>query len=227
MAGARGQQAMTKAILKFEDASFVLDLSPLPDLSEDEFFRLCQRNEVLRLERTAAGEIVIMPPAGGGSSHRNIHLARALATWTEGDGGGAAFDATGGFRLPNGAVRAPDAAWVRRERLAVLSADQLEQFPPLCPDFVVEVRSRTDRAAELRAKMHEYIANGAQLGWFIDPYDRTAEIYRPGHEPEILVRPERLLGDPELPGFVLELDAIWRGLAPAHEPHDPSMSDCE
>ncbi|HQZ72695.1 MAG TPA: Uma2 family endonuclease [Anaerolineae bacterium] len=120
--------------------------------------------------------------------------------------------ADGGTQLPDGAVLGPDAAWVRRERLTALSAEQLKGFLPLAPDFVIELRSPSDRPPELEAKMAEYAANGVRLGWLIDPFARTVKVYRPGREPELLTGPERISGDPELPGFVLELEGIWKGL---------------
>ena len=209
-----GSQSMTIAILPTADGRLELNLRPWPDLSEDEFFRLCAANRVLRMERLATGEIVIMPPAGGASSNRNVRIASDLEVWTEQDGTGICFDSSAGFRLPDGAVFAPDAAWVAGERLAGYTDEQFEGFLPLCPDFVVEIRSRTDRRVQLMAKMDQYIANGARLGFLIDPYERSVDVYRPGpgHSPEHLVAPDRIAGDPELPGFVLELERIWRGL---------------
>jgi Uma2 family endonuclease len=203
---------MTIAILPTADGRLELNLRPWPDLSEDEFFELCAANRVLRMERLATGEIVIMPPAGGESGYRNMELLAALGVWTNANGRGTAFSESAGFRLPDGAVLAPDASWVANERLSALSPEQLERFLPLCPDFVVEVRSRSDRRVELMAKMDQYIANGARLGFLIDPYERSVDVYRPGHSPEHLVAPDRIKGDPELPGFVLELERIWRGL---------------
>ena len=207
-----GTQSMTIAILPCAEGRLTLNLSPWPDLSEEDFFQLCAVNRDLRLERTAEGEIVIMAPAGGASSNRNLNIGVALAIWAQRDGTGTAFDSSAGFRLPNGAVLGPDASWILRERLAALSAEQLERFLPLAPDFVIELRSPSDRLSVLEAKMAEYALNGVRLGWLIDPFDRTVKLYRPGKNPELMNEPERMAGDPELPGFVLEMGGIWKGL---------------
>lgn len=207
-----GTQTMTIAILPCAEGRLTLNLSPWPDLSDEDFFQLCAANSDLRLERTAEGEIVIMAPAGGASGNRNFNIVGTLAAWAQRDGRGIGFDSSTGFRLLNSAVLAPDAAWVRRERLVALSAEQLERFLPLAPDFVIELRSPSDRLPVLEAKMAEYAANGVRLGWLIDPFARTVKVYRPGWEPELLTGPERISGDPELPGFVLELEEIWKGL---------------
>ena len=187
----------------------VLKLHPVIDLTDDEFFELCQVNRDLRLEKTAEGEIIVMPPAGGETGSRNSAITAALYVWSRRDGVGIAFDSSTGFKLPNGATRSPDAAWVQRTRLAPLTAKEKERFLPLCPDFVIELRSRTDPLSTLQAKMVEYIANGAQLGWLIDPVERQVHIYQPGIAPIILDRPANIIGDPLLPGFVLELSLIW------------------
>ena len=207
-----GTQTMTIAILPCAEGRLTLNLSPWPDLSAEDFFQLCAANPDLRLERTAEGEIVIMAPASGDSGNRNFDIVGALYAWVKGDGSGYGFDSSTGFELPDGAVRAPDAAWVRRERLAGLAAAQRTRFLVLAPDFVIELRSPSDRPRQLEAKMAEYAANGVRLGWLIDPFARTVKVYRPGREPEPLTGPERISGDPELPGFVLELEGIWKGL---------------
>jgi Uma2 family endonuclease len=184
----------------------------LPDeltWGEDEFFEFCQANRDLRIERTANGEIIIVPPTGGETGNRNADLTAQLYTWAKQETHGAAFDSSSGFILPNLASRAPDASWVRRERLAQLTAGQKRKFLPLCPDFVVELMSPSDTLEAVQAKLEEYIANGAQLGWLIDPDERHVYVYRPGQLVEKLEAPERLAGDPQLPGFVLELAEIW------------------
>ncbi len=205
-----GTQTMTIAILPCAEGRLTLNLSPWPDLSEEDFFQLCAANPDLRLERTAEGEIVIMAPAGWATGHRNAKISRALQDWAERDGSGLASDSSGGFQLPDGAVLAPDAAWVCRERLTALSAEQLKRFLPLAPDFVIELRSPSDRPLTLEAKMATYAANGVRLGWLIDPFAHTIAVYRPGKDPELLRAPERITGDPELSGFVLEMEGIWR-----------------
>lgn len=176
----------------------------------DWFFNFCQINDDLQVERTAEGEILVMAPAGGESSYREGKVFRELDEWAEKDGTGRAFNSNVGFNLPNGAMRAPDASWVRKSRLAKLTARQKKKFLPLCPDFVVEVLSPTDRLPVVQRKMEEYRENGASLGWLIDPEKRKVHVYRPGKTIEILNHPKRVSGDPELPGFVLELARIWK-----------------
>jgi len=198
-----------------------IDATPVPlnlrlgsalHLSDDELFELCARNPELRIERTAEGNLIVMTPAGGASGHRNFKLTGALALWAERDGTGVGFDSSTGFLLPNGAMRAPDAAWVLRSRLDGLSTQVKEKFLPLCPDFAIELRSPSDRLPDVQAKMEEYRANGARLGWLIDPQKRRVHVYRPGREIEVLEAPTAVSGDPELPGFVLELEPIWQPL---------------
>lgn len=172
------------------------------------FWRLCAANGDLRLERTARGELIIMAPAGSDSGRQNSKLTMRLAVWAEADGSGQCFDSSAGFTLPNGAVRAPDASWIADNRWNALTPQQKKRFAPICPDFVIELRSPSDTKENVRAKMHEYIAQGARLGWMIDPQDATVEVYRPDRAPESLTRPERLSGEGVLPGFVLELRGI-------------------
>ena len=207
-----GTQTMTIAILPCAEGRLTLNLSPWPDLSAEDFFQLCGANPDLRMERTAEGEIVIMAPAGGDSGNRNFDIVGALYAWVKRDGRGFGFDSSTGFELPDGAVRAPDAAWVRRERLAGLAAAKRMRFLVLAPDFVIELRSPSDRPRDLEAKMAAYMANGVRLGWLIDPYERTVTVYRPGQEPQQLADPTEVSGDPELPGFVLDLAEVWQGL---------------
>ncbi|SRR5579871_113009 len=183
---------------------------PRPRNGSDWFFDFCQMNRDIRLERTAEGEILVMAPAGTESGYRELKTSTQLDVWAERDGRGRAFGSNAGFILPNGATRSPDAAWVKLPRLAALSADKKRKFAPLCPDFVIEVRSHSDRLPQLQKKMEEYRENGAALGWLIDPATRKVHIYRPGRRVEILKHPKRVKGDPELPGFVLDLARIWK-----------------
>jgi Uma2 family endonuclease len=152
---------------------------------------------------------LVMPPAGSETGRRNSKLNQQLANWSEADGTGACFDSSAGFVLPNGARRSPDASWIRSERWQSLAREQREKFAPICPDFVVELRSPADRFSHLEKKMLEYIDNGAGLGWLIDPIQKLAVIYRPHQEPQRLEDPELLSAEPELPGFVLKLSRIW------------------
>lgn len=186
-----------------------LQLQPVLDMNEDEFFALCQLNRDLRLERTAEGDLVIMSPAGGETGNRNARLNAFLTVWALNDGSGEPFDSSTGFLLPNGAMRSPDAAWVKRFRLAVLTPEQKKNFLPLCPDFLIELRSPSDSVEVIQGKMQEYLANGARLGWLIDPFDHRVFVYRPRAVVECLENPTTISGDPELPGFVLDLIHIW------------------
>lgn len=194
---------------RIEGPPLVLHVPSWIDMTADQFFDLCQSNRELRLERTAKGEVLIMSPTGGRTSQRNAELVTQLRTWARGSRSGAVFDSSGGFTLPNGAIRSPDAAWVALTRLAALTEEEQEKFLPLCPDFVVELLSPTDHLSTVREKLQEYVANGAQLGWLIDPTDRHVELYRPGAAVERLDNPATLSGEPVLAGFELDLAAIW------------------
>lgn len=190
-------------------APLTLKLRPIVEIDDDQLYELCRGNEGLAIERSASGELVLMTPAGGRTSLRNAKLTTQLCLWARRDETGQAFDSSGGFVLPNGAMRSPAGAWVERERLQRLSPDQLERFLPLSPTFVVELRSPSDSLALIERKMEEYMANGARLGWVIDPVDRRVLVYRPGHVVQTLPSPTTVAGEPELPGFVLELEEIW------------------
>ena len=179
------------------------------ELTDKQFYRLCQDNRDLRLELTADGELIIMPPTGSMTGWRNARIMHRLTDWAERDGVGLTFDSSTGFRLPNGAKRSPDASWVRREKWDALTEEEKEGFAPLCPDFVVELRSPEDRITTLQDKMLEYISNGAELGWLIDPKARRVYVYRRGQPTEYLENPEAIAGDPALRGFVLNIRDIW------------------
>jgi len=201
---------MSQIAIRSGAVPFTVEMGPRLTLSDDELFELCQRNPQLRLERTAEGDLIIMTPAGGKTSHRNARIVRLLDAWAEEDGTGLVFDSSGGFLLPDGAMRSPDAAWVLRSRLDELPSKVKEGFLPLCPDFVVELRSPSDSLPELQAKMEEYRDHGARLGWLIDPDARRVHVYRPSRPAETLDDPTTLSADPELPGFSLELSPIWQ-----------------
>jgi Uma2 family endonuclease len=188
-------------------SALILNLHPAIELTDEQFFQLCQNNRDLRLERTAEGELVIMPPTGWGSGNRNSRLTQRLGNWADTNGMGLAFDSSTGFKLPNGADRSPDASWVRRERLETLNPDPAK-FLPMAPDFVAELRSATDNLEKLQQKMQEYVDNGVRLGWLIDPQNQRVEIYRLGQDVEVLQSPTSLSGEDILPGFVLELTQI-------------------
>ena len=190
------------------EGALFLALPPVVRLDDDQFYELCRLNRELRIERAAGGGLSIMPPAGGDTSRRNAEIVRQLANWARRDGTGISFDSSCGFVLPNGAIRSPDAAWVFRERLNALTERQRSRFLPLCPDFVVELRSPTDSLQALQDKMREYMDDGAGLGWLIDPLRGEVFVYRPGASVECLRAPERLSAEPPMAGFRLELDEI-------------------
>lgn len=178
-------------------------------LTHEQFWDVCRDNPDLRLELTSNGELIVMPPAGSKTGRRNFNLTGQLATWAQKDGTGVGFDSSAGFTLPNKAVRSPDAPWVRREKWNALTEEEQERFAPLCPDFVIELRSRWSTLKEQQEKMQEYLDNGTQLGWFIDPRERRVYIYRPGKEVEVLTDAATVSADPVLPGFELQLTELW------------------
>lgn len=185
--------------------SLTLDLGALVTLTDEQFYKLCRTNRDLRFERTAAGELIVMSPAGSKSGNRNASLTSQVWIWNKQTGSGKVFDSSTGFRLQNKAIRSPDVAWVELERWNALTAEQQEKFAPLCPDFVIELRSITDELKPLQLKMQEYLDNGLRLGWLIDPQTGRVEIYRPETEIEVVQSPAHLSGEEVLPGFVLSL----------------------
>jgi Uma2 family endonuclease len=189
--------------------ALTVNFNSIINLTDEQFYQLCQDNGDLRFERTATGELIIMAPAGGETSNSNAGLTAQLWLWNQSSKLGKVFDSSGGFKLPNGADRSPDAAWVALERWNALTAEQKEKFPPICPDFVVELLSPSDSLKVAQKKMQEYISNGARLGWLINRKSRQVEIYRPGQEVEVLESPASLSGEPVLAGFVLNLELIW------------------
>lgn len=192
-----------------QESHLTIHLSPAVELTDEQFFELCQINRDLRLERTAKGDIIVMAPAGGETSNRNSSITGQLYSWTKLDGTGAAFDSSAGFKLPNGAERSPDAAWISRERLAQLTREQKRKFIPLCPEFVVELLSPTDSLTAAKGKMAEYIESGARLGWLIAPESRCVYVYRPGVPVVELKDVTDVSADPELHGFTLDLSDVW------------------
>ncbi len=178
-------------------------------LSDEELMQFCAQNETLRVEREPNGELLIMSPSGSDTSRMNMRLGRILDEWAEVDGRGIAFESNGGFTLPDGSVRAADAAWVERSRWVALTDMQRASFAPLCPDFVIELRSPSDRSKDLTEKMEQWMANGAEIGWLIDPVERTVRIYRQGGEPEILHDPTSVQGTGIMAGFELVMGRIW------------------
>ncbi len=179
------------------------------ELTDEQFFQLCQNNRDLRFERTANGDLIIMPPTGSETGNCNSELSFQLQFWSRQNKPlGLAFDSSTGFKLPDGSDISPDAAWVRRDKWDALTAEQKKKFAPICPDFVVELRSASDSLEKLRAKMKVYIKNGAKLGWLLDRKNRQVEISRPDRDVEIRYSPATLSGEDVLPGFVLDLSDI-------------------
>ena len=178
-------------------------------MTDEQFFQLCQDNRDLRFERNSNGDILIMPPTGGETSNRNIEISYQVQAWSRQSKLGIAFDSSAGFTLPNKADRSPDASWIPLEKWNNLTPQQRQKFLPLCPDFVIELRSPSDSFKTLQNKMKEYLENGTKLGWLINPKAKQVEIYRQGKEVEILDNPTTLSGEDVLPDFVLDLELIW------------------
>ncbi|MBA3354965.1 MAG: Uma2 family endonuclease [Pyrinomonadaceae bacterium] len=178
-------------------------------LTATQFEQLCSDNRDLRLELTFEGELIVMPPTGSKTGLRNARLNLRLGNWAEIDGTGICFDSSTGFTLPNGAKYSPDSAWIRRDRWDAVTTEEQEGFAPLCPDFLIELRSHSDRLSRLQNKLQEYIENGAHLAWLIDPLKRQVYIYRPDHAVEVLDDPVTVSGDPVLRGFVLNPLELW------------------
>jgi Uma2 family endonuclease len=200
---------MTTLLIQTEGTPLTVNLPAIATLSHDQFYEFCQANRDLRIERTATGEVIIMPPAFSDTGNRNLKISQQLANWADQDGTGECFDSSAGFTLPNGATRSPDASWIRGDRWNALTEEQKASFAPICPDFVIELRSSSDTLSSLQAKMQEYIDNGALLGFLIDRKNCTVHLYRPNRSPEILNDPASVSADPELSGFVLQMAKIW------------------
>lgn len=175
-------------------------------LTDEQFYQLCQNNRELNFERNAKGELIIMPPVGGESGNREADLTIDLGIWNRQTRLGYTFSSSTVFKLPNGGDRSPDAAWIRRERWEALTPEQRRKFPPIAPDFVIELRSETDNLSILQEKMQEYLDAGVRLGWLINPQQQQVEIYRLGEAVEVRNLPTELLGEDVLPGFSLRLD---------------------
>ncbi|MEB3310106.1 MAG: Uma2 family endonuclease [Snowella sp.] len=178
-------------------------------LSDEQFYQLCQNNRDLRFERNCRGDLVIMPPTGGETGERNSEINYQLRHWNKHSQQGKVFDSSTGFKLSNGSDKSPDAAWIPLEKWNGLTPEERQGFVPLCPDFVIELRSKSDNLKVLQEKMQEYLENGTQLGWLINRQDRQVEIYRQGQAVEVLNHPMSLLGENILPNFILDLGTIW------------------
>ncbi|MFY8037742.1 MAG: Uma2 family endonuclease [Cyclobacteriaceae bacterium] len=189
---------------------FTLRIPAEDSLTDDELFRICTANKELRIERDEFGQLIIMSPAGSFSSNRNFILNGLFANWVELNPDlGYGFDSSGGFILPDRSMRSPDAAWIKKERWESLTRDAQEKFAPICPDFVIELRSKSDSLPQLKNKMEKWIANGVELGWLIDPIEQKAFIYKPQREViEVPNFNHKLSGETLLPGFELDLQRL-------------------
>ncbi|MBD2483257.1 Uma2 family endonuclease [Planktothrix sp. FACHB-1365] len=189
--------------------ALTVNLKSLIEMTDEQFFQLCQNNRELRFERNANGELIIMPPTGGETGNKNARITQQIMNWTDADGTGIAFDSSTCFKLPNGADRSPDASWIKLERWDALTDEEKQKFPPICPDFVIELLSPSDSLKTTQEKMKEYIDNGVGLGILINRKSRQVEIYRPEKEVEVLDSPATVSGEDVLKGFVLNLEMIW------------------
>ncbi len=177
--------------------------------TDDEFWEFCRQNDEMRIEMTKEGDVIIMPPTGSETGDRNAEITMQLRFWAKKDKQGKSYDSSTGFKLPNGATLSPDASWIQKERIEKFTAKERERFLPLCPDFVLELRSTSDSLKDSKTKMREYIENGARLGWLIDPKDKQVYVYRPNSEAEILDNPKTVSGEDVLQDFELDLTEIW------------------
>ena len=172
------------------------------------FAALCAANRDLRLERKSDGGLIAMVPVSSDGGERNAELIMQLAAWNKATGRGRVYDSSAGFTLPDGAILSPDASWIRGGRWEALSPEERRGFARIVPDFVAELRSSSDALKDVRAKMVEYLSHGVRLGWLIDPFTQTVEVYRPSREAETLAAPASLSGEDVLPGLVLDLKGI-------------------
>jgi Uma2 family endonuclease len=186
--------------------AITIDLEPIIQLTHEQFYKLCMANKDVAMERSPQGELIIVPPIGGLSGEKEADYITDLNLWNRQTRLGKVFSSSTVFNLPMGGDRSPDAAWVQQQRWDSLTPEQQEKFPPLCPDLVIELRSRTDRLKPLQQKMQEYLDSGLRLGWLINPHDRQVETYRPEQEVEILATPVQLMGEDVLPGFTLKIE---------------------
>jgi Uma2 family endonuclease len=203
---------MTNLQIKNEPASITVDISSLmslPQMSEEQFYEFCRHNPDLQIERNNQGEVIVMPPAFSDTGNSNFKIAVQLGLWAERDATGEGFDSSAGFTLPSGAMRSPDASWIKLDRWNALTDVQKASFAPICPDFVIELRSASDTLKSLQDKMQEYIENGVSLGLLIDRQSRIVYCYRADQSVTVLTNPEQVGCDPELPGFTLQMAKIW------------------
>ena len=190
-------------------SKFVLQFRPFLQMDDEQFFKFCQANQNVRIERNEKGEIIVMPPTGFETGDRNAEITMQLRIWSKKDKTGKSSDSSTGFKLPNGATRSPDASWIKKEKIEQFTPEQRKKFLPLYPDFVIELFSASDILRETQEKMEEYIENGARLGWLIDPKKEQIHIYRKNGEIEILEKPDKVSGEDVLKDFELDMTEIW------------------
>jgi len=190
-------------------SSIILDLQPFLALTDDQYYELCRKHPDLKLERNSSGQLIVIPPTGGETGRKNADIVSQLDVWNKKKKLGVVFDYSTEFKLPLGGDRSPDAAWIKLERWQSLSDEAKKKFPPLCPDFIIELRSESDSLKELRAKMQEYLENGMALGWLIDLQNQQVEIYQQNQEVEIIKSPQTLSCKEILPEFILDFTEIW------------------
>lgn len=178
-------------------------------MTDEELMRFCAANEMVRVERDANGELILMSPSGSGTGQKNSDLIYQLTAWARETNAGVTFDSNAGFTLPDGSMRSPDAALIAWPRWNALTKEEQDGFAPICPEFVIELRSPSDRLGPLQEKMRLWIANGAEVAWLVDPARKTVEVYRPGREAEVLEGGSVVEGDGPVAGFVLELGRVW------------------
>lgn len=204
----RADETLATASILLRSIRFPVVIRTPSPLDNDQLLEFCAANDLLRIERNPAGELIVMTPTGGKSGNGELYIGRELDNWAELHQG-YAFGSNTGFSLPDGSVRAPDAAWLSSEKWNSLTSDEQSKYVPFCPEFVIELRSPSDSISDLEAKMSDWLANGAQLAWLIDPQQKIAVIYRPGHEPETRSHPEALQGEGPVAGFVLKMQRLW------------------
>jgi Uma2 family endonuclease len=200
---------MTTLLIQTDNTPLSVNFPAINYMNAAQFYEFCQANQDLRIERTAEGKVIVMPPSFSDTGNRNLKISQQLANWADQDGTGESFDSSAGFTLPSGATRSPDAAWIKLVTWNALTEEQKASFAPIAPDFVIELRSASDSLAALQHKMQEYIDNGVSLGLLIDRKNRQVYIYRPNHQLEVLENPVAVSADPELPGFALQMAKIW------------------
>ncbi|MGB3695229.1 MAG: Uma2 family endonuclease [Spirulinaceae cyanobacterium] len=189
--------------------AYTIDFAPISQIDDETFYNLCRANPDIKFERNVTREIIIMPPTGGETGKYNSEINADFVFWNRQTKLGVCFDSSTCFRLPNGANRSPDVSWIKQSRWDALTTKEKEKFPPIAPDFVLELMSPSDTLTSIRKKMEEYMNNGVKLGWLINPQTHQVEIYRQGETKEALDNPTSLSGEDILPGFVLELQVIW------------------